>query len=260
MSNTREFLEGIFSGQIPVTRRNPQTGAKENVYYNYDEDRDQLEEAGVYHSRASQYFHQPMAFAQATPVNRETLSSQWRTLAHHNYNEDGSHFERVLENTLGEEGGYEDQPEMIEEPTNYGIKQATLTNYRNRHPEAGYPEQVRDLRANQAKNIYFEDYYRKYRVNNVKDNRLSKIVFDMFVMSNPNDVAGIIQQGLIDSGYNVEKDRVLGSESIGALNAATDSGDANRVAENIIRNRRDFLNSLPNRNRYPGWLHRTNRY
>ena len=43
MSNTREFLEGIFSGQIPVTRRNPQTGAKENVYYNYDEDRDQLE-------------------------------------------------------------------------------------------------------------------------------------------------------------------------------------------------------------------------
>ena len=35
------------------------------------------------------YFNQPMAFAQAVPVNREDISSQWRTWAYHNYNEDG---------------------------------------------------------------------------------------------------------------------------------------------------------------------------
>lgn len=50
MSNIREFLEAIFNGQIPVTRRNRQTGAKEVIYFKYDEDRDELIEAEPFFS------------------------------------------------------------------------------------------------------------------------------------------------------------------------------------------------------------------
>ena len=42
MSDTRTFLEGIFSGQIPVIRKNSQTGAREEIYYNYDDDKEEL--------------------------------------------------------------------------------------------------------------------------------------------------------------------------------------------------------------------------
>jgi len=82
----------------------------------------------------------------------------------------------------------------------------------------------------------------------------------MHVMTSPKNVANIIQDGLIDSGYNVEKDGVFGSESIGALNAAADAGDTDKVAENIIRRRREFLNERPNCDNFPGWFPRTSRY
>lgn len=42
MSETRQYLEGIFSGQIPVKRKNPQTGIEEDVYYNYDDNKEEL--------------------------------------------------------------------------------------------------------------------------------------------------------------------------------------------------------------------------
>lgn len=37
MSDTRKFIEGIFNGQIPVRKQNPQTG-QEEVYYREDDD------------------------------------------------------------------------------------------------------------------------------------------------------------------------------------------------------------------------------
>ena len=44
MSETRDILEGIYNGEIPVRRRNPQTGATEDVYFYYDDDREELRE------------------------------------------------------------------------------------------------------------------------------------------------------------------------------------------------------------------------
>lgn len=124
----------------------------------------------------------------------------------------------------------------------------------------GYPDHVRNLTVDQARNIYFQDYYQKYRIHNIENDRLARIIFDMHVMTSPKNVANIIQDGLIDSGYNVEKDGVFGSESIGSLNAAANAEDTDRVAENIICRRREFLNGRSNRDQYPGWFLRTNRY
>ena len=42
MSETGDYLRGIFNGEIPVKRKNPQTGETENVYYKYDDDREEL--------------------------------------------------------------------------------------------------------------------------------------------------------------------------------------------------------------------------
>lgn len=262
MSETGDYLRGIFNGQIPVRRRNPQTGETEEVYYNYNDDREELREAAVYPARATGRFYEPMAFASVQPEDEDSVNrrDEWRSLAHHNYNEDGSQFEMVMGNTLGEEGGYEDNPRKIEQPTNYGITQSTLQSYTSRHPDLGYPDHVRNLTVDQARNIYFQDFYQKYRIHNIENDRLARIIFDMHVMTSPKNVANIIQDGLIDSGYNVKKDGVFGSESIGALNAAAAAGDTDEVAKNIIRRRREFLNERPNHDNFPGWFPRTSRY
>ena len=67
MSETGDYLRGIFNGEIPVKRKNPQTGETENVYYQYDDDREELKEAAVYPKRATGRFYEPMAFASAQP-------------------------------------------------------------------------------------------------------------------------------------------------------------------------------------------------
>ena len=102
MSETGDYLRGIFNGQIPVRRRNPQTGETEEVYYNYNDDREELREAAVYPARATGRFYEPMAFASAQPEDEDSVNrrDEWRSLAHHNYNEDGSQFEMVMGNTL----------------------------------------------------------------------------------------------------------------------------------------------------------------
>ena len=67
MSETGDYLRGIFNGEIPVKRKNPQTGETENVYYKYDDDREELKKAAVYPKRATGRFYEPMAFASAQP-------------------------------------------------------------------------------------------------------------------------------------------------------------------------------------------------
>ena len=66
MSEIRDYLEGIQNAEIPIKRRNPQTGEMEDVYFYYDDDREELVELPRV-SRASSYNHQTMAFAQAMP-------------------------------------------------------------------------------------------------------------------------------------------------------------------------------------------------
>lgn len=68
MSNTRDFLEAVFNGAIPVTRRNRDTGELENVYFNYDQNREELVESPVRYSSATYHSSEPMAFAQMTPA------------------------------------------------------------------------------------------------------------------------------------------------------------------------------------------------
>ena len=57
MSETGDYLRGIFNGEIPVKRKNPQTGETEEVYYNYDDGREELREAAVYPARATGRFY-----------------------------------------------------------------------------------------------------------------------------------------------------------------------------------------------------------
>ncbi len=48
MGDIRNYLEAVFNGQIPIKRKNPQTGIEENVYYRYDDKNEELIEEKIF--------------------------------------------------------------------------------------------------------------------------------------------------------------------------------------------------------------------
>ena len=171
-------------------------------------------------------------------------------------------FNMVVENTLFHEGGYEDRPHMIDRPTNRGIRQPTLDSFRKRNPQLDfiYPTDVKDLTPEQTRYIYYHDYYKPYRIKEIKNKRIAEAVFDMHTMTGPIGVANIIQDSLITSGYQVKRDGTFGSESIGALNKVSANGDTHRFVDILKGYRTKFLKELPTAKNNPGWFERTNSY
>ena len=93
-----------------------------------------------------------------------------------------NNFDRVLNKTLGEEGGYEDRPNKIDTATNMGFQQATLELFKKKHPELaqGFPEHVKDLTREQGRIIALKDFYEPYRIGEIKSPALQETMFDSF--------------------------------------------------------------------------------
>ncbi len=57
----------------------------------------------------------------------------------------------IIRKTMAEEGGYVDNPNKIDQPTNSGITQPTLNKYNTEHPDFNFPDAVKDLTNDQAR-------------------------------------------------------------------------------------------------------------
>ena len=132
--------------------------------------------------------------------------------------------QNIIHRTMAEEGGYADNPGLIDQPTNYGITQPILDKYNADHPNFNFPNNVKDITYDQAKQIYKEDFLEKRRIDEIKNPRISHAVFDMGVMSNFNNVGKIVQETLNNSiGTNLKIDGKIGDKTINALNTIPDN-------------------------------------
>ena len=166
-----------------------------------------------------------------------------------------------LEKTLDEEAGYIDNPLLIDQPTNYGITQPTLDKYNADHPDFNFPDKVKDITRNHAKQIYKEDFFEERHIDKIKNIRISHAVFDMGVMSNFANVGKIVQKTLNNSmGTKLKIDGKIGDNTIDALNNIPDN-KIDDFMQDLKENRIAYLHSLPGWNKYgKGWTNRTNRY
>lgn len=85
-------------------------------------------------------------------------------------------FEWAMSIIFENEGGYSDNPNDPGRKTNLGITQATLNNYRKRKKLPH--KNVTELTKEEAKQIYYEDYWLASRANKIKDKKLALAVFD----------------------------------------------------------------------------------
>lgn len=169
--------------------------------------------------------------------------------------------QKIIYRTIENEGGYTDNPQRIDQPTNYGITQPTLDNYNANHPESKFPKVVKQLTLPQAQQIYASEYYDKRRIDDIKNLRIASAVFDMGVMSNFNNVVKLVQKTLnMSMDKNLAIDGKIGNNTIRALNSITpDKIDDFMI--NLIQNRIAYLRGLSGWNKYGlGWSNRTAKY
>ena len=134
------------------------------------------------------------------------------------YDED---FYRVFNKTLGEEGGYEDNPNKIDTATNMGFQQAALVRFKQKHPKLsqGFPDHVKNLTREQGKIIALKDYYEHYRIGEIKSPDLQETMFDSFFNHSPKAPALWVQRAINqNTKRHVDEDGVFGSETINAMN------------------------------------------
>lgn len=85
-------------------------------------------------------------------------------------------FEWAMSVVFGIEGGYSNHPKDPGKMTNLGITQTTLDNYRKRK---NLPRKnVKNITYEEAKQIYYEDYWLSCKADKIKDKRLALAVFD----------------------------------------------------------------------------------
>ena len=133
-------------------------------------------------------------------------------------------FDRLLSSVYQEEGGYEDDPAKIDQPTNMGIIQGSLNRFKAAHPTLGrtYPATVQDLTRDQATTIYKMDYYDPYRIEEIKNEKLAKTLFDLLANHSPTEPIQWAQQGINQfTSFQVDEDGIMGSQTINALNNLT---------------------------------------
>lgn len=172
---------------------------------------------------------------------------------------DTKKFDQAYNNLKEREGGYTTgKNQKKDEPTNMGIKQSTLDKYSAKYPDKNFPQDVKDLKEYQAKEIYKSEYWDNTRIPQIENDRIRNAVFDMNVMGG----AGKVVQRAINSfsDANLKVDGIIGKETIKAINSIPDT-KIEEFMSTIKSERIDYLQNTRNwETAKNGWTKRTNAY
>ncbi len=105
-------------------------------------------------------------------------------------------FEKLLDYIFKDEGGFVDDPDDRGGRTNYGITQGSYNDYRDRKGIG--KADVKNITKVEAKNIYYEDYYKRSGADKQKDIKDAYILFDTAVNFHPVTAKIMFKQASYD--------------------------------------------------------------
>ena len=150
-------------------------------------------------------------------------------------------FDDIIEIVLEHEGGYVNDPDDPGGETNFGIAKRS-------HPDVD----IANLTKEDAKIIYYQDYWMKNRVPQMPDD-LKHIYFDMCVNQGRGRAVKILQRAANAKGANLKGDGGLGPKTVGAL----DGVELDRVRAYRIKYYADLVTRKPDLEKfYFGWFRR----
>ena len=121
-------------------------------------------------------------------------------------------FLRAVDVVLKHEGGLSEHPSDPGGITKWGI---SLRSY----PELG-EEGIRNLTREQAAEIYYRDFYKRYGHDRINDEAVATKLLDMAVNMGPATAHRLLQEALVFLGYDIAVDGIIGPQTIGAANRA----------------------------------------
>ncbi|NPV80757.1 MAG: hypothetical protein HPY52_10855 [Firmicutes bacterium] len=119
-------------------------------------------------------------------------------------------FNKIVETVLAHEGGYVNDPVDPGKETRYGISKRS------------YPHlDIQGLTIDQAKDIYYRDWWLRLRLNEIQDDRVAGKVLDTCVNVGARTGIRLLQLALHTAGQrHVVVDGIMGPQTIQAVNQA----------------------------------------
>jgi len=153
---------------------------------------------------------------------------------------------QLAEEIVGREGGFVNDPNDPGGATNFGVTIHTMRRLGLDLTGDGATDiaDVRALTRGQAVEIFLEHYFERPRIGSLPE-ALQSSVFDMYVNSGSNAVR-ILQRLLIDMGYDIDADGVIGPQTMRAAQAAAEIAP-DHIADAYGIARREYYYMLADR-------------
>ena len=152
-------------------------------------------------------------------------------------------FDEIIDGVLKHEGGYVNDPKDLGGETKYGITKRF------------YPDvDIKNLTKEDAKKIYYDDYWVKNKVHKLPDN-LKYIYFDMCINQGRGTAVRVLQRAVNSKGGALEVDGGLGPMTLKAINKYKPCD--NRVRCYRLKHYYDLVNKRPEQEKFLfGWFRR----
>lgn len=158
-------------------------------------------------------------------------------------------FEKAFKYVIYNEGGYVNDPSDLGGETKYGISKRSYPNLNIKH-----------LTLEQARKIYFCDYWLKGKFEQISDNTLAIQLFDLSTNLGIRPATIVLQRALRSVGINVQEDGLFGPVTL----SATNNSDPNALLAAIKSEAAGYYRLIAAKNPLPqkflsGWLSRAYR-
>ncbi|MCK8826420.1 secretion activating protein [Natroniella acetigena] len=122
-------------------------------------------------------------------------------------------FKQAVDKVLKLEGGYIDHPDDRGGPTNYGITQKVAR-------KNGYKGDMKELPKEEAEEIYYREYWKANKYEQIDDDKLAARLFDIAVNMGSRTANRFVQQAcnLLPSDGEISEDGIIGPQTLGAVN------------------------------------------
>lgn len=163
--------------------------------------------------------------------------------------------DQALTFTLGNEGGYSNNPADPGGATNFGIIQRTLDRWNGAHPDLDFPGDVKDLTQDQAEAIYRADYW---RWDDIASPAIAIKLFDIGVNAGLGTAVKLLQKA-VNTFVNppLAVDGQMGPMTLGAANGQSPGA----LLDAVCKAQANYYNAIVARNPsqsvfLKGWLRR----
>ncbi|MDR2781942.1 MAG: hypothetical protein LBB21_05845 [Holosporaceae bacterium] len=155
-------------------------------------------------------------------------------------------FSKAFEYVLKHEGGYVNDPADPGGETNFGISKRS------------YPHlDIKNLTLDQAKEIYFRDFWQKGKYEQIEDKNIAIKLFDLGVNIGINQANKLIQRALRAAGTQVVEDGIIGPITLKAINEADPTDLLSALKSESAGHYRLIANLNPSQKKFiEGWLRR----